>query len=67
MLILQRNINEKLYIGKNHEIVVTVCRLVRNGVSLGIDAPKYVPIIRDDAKNRLILNQHVDTYDLDFK
>lgn len=53
MLILKRATNQKLYVGKNKEVVITVCELNHRYVSLGIDAPKDLPIVRDNAKNKL--------------
>ena len=48
MLILDRRREERVHIGP--DITVTVVRIGENQVSLGIDAPKHVQVLRDDAK-----------------
>lgn len=49
MLVLARRENQKLYIGDN--ITVTVLRLSNGTVRLGVEAPREVQVLRDDAKN----------------
>ena len=50
MLILTRRTNEAIYIG---DIKVTVTSIDRRGsVRLGVEAPKDVPILRDELKDR---------------
>lgn len=49
MLVLSRRINQTIQIGD--DIVVTVVEIRGDKVRLGIKAPKYVPIIREDALN----------------
>lgn len=46
MLVLSRKLMEKLYIGD--DICVTVVRIESGQVRLGIDAPREIPIIRDE-------------------
>jgi carbon storage regulator len=46
MLVLSRKVGEKIYIGEN--IVVTVAEIDRGRVRLGIEAPRDVPIWRDE-------------------
>ena len=46
MLVLTRKVTERLYIGD--EICVTVVRLEGNQVRLGIEAPRHVPVIREE-------------------
>lgn len=48
MLILTRRPGETIRIGD--DITVTIVRIGENQVSLGIDAPKHVQVLRDDAK-----------------
>jgi len=48
MLILSLSENESILIGK--EIKITVLSIKGNQVKLGIDAPKEIPIERDDMK-----------------
>jgi carbon storage regulator len=55
MLVLSRRRGEAIRIGP--EITVTVTRICRGRVSLAIDAPRQVPIVRDelsDLANRII-------------
>lgn len=48
MLVLSRCEREKLIIG---DITITICR-IRNGVvKIGIEAPRYVPIIRAELRD----------------
>jgi carbon storage regulator len=46
MLVLSRKLNERIVIGGN--IVVTVVKIDRNQVRLGIDAPGDVAILRQE-------------------
>jgi carbon storage regulator len=46
MLVLSRKVGEKLVIGDN--ITVTVTRMAGNRVTLGIDAPAAVRIVRGE-------------------
>jgi carbon storage regulator len=46
MLVLSRKLNEKIVINGN--IVVTVVRIDRNQVRLGIQAPDEVPVYREE-------------------
>jgi len=46
MLVLSRKINEKIVIGEG--IVVTVVKIDRNQVRIGIEAPGNVPIYREE-------------------
>lgn len=47
MLVLERRAGESVCIGD--QIVVKVLRVIGSRVELGIEAPKSVPILRDDA------------------
>lgn len=46
MLVLSRKLGEKIVIGEN--IVVTVVKIDRNQIRLGIEAPLDVPIHRSE-------------------
>lgn len=48
MLVLSRKLGEKIFIGSNAEIVVTVVDIDRGKIRLGIDAPKEIPIYRTE-------------------
>lgn len=51
MLILTRRIGEKLLIGD--DVQVSVLSVRGNQVSIGIDAPKDVPVHREEIRDRL--------------
>ena len=46
MLVLSRKLGEKIVIGDN--IVVTVVKIDRNQIRLGIEAPLEVPVYREE-------------------
>jgi carbon storage regulator len=46
MLVLSRKLGEKIIIGDN--IVVTVVKIDRNQIRLGIEAPKDVAVYREE-------------------
>lgn len=46
MLVLSRKLGEKILIGDN--IVITVVKLDRNQVRIGIDAPKEISVAREE-------------------
>lgn len=46
MLVLSRKLGERLVIGDN--VVVTVTKIIGNRVTLGIEAPKDIPVVRGE-------------------
>jgi len=46
MLVLSRKLGEKIVIGDN--IVVTVVKIDRNQIRIGIEAPSDVPVYREE-------------------
>lgn len=50
MLVLSRKVGEKIYIGEN--IAVTVVEVDRGKVRIGIEAPRDVPIRREELLDR---------------
>jgi carbon storage regulator len=46
MLVLSRKLGEKIVIGEN--IVVTVVKIDRNQIRIGIEAPHDVPVYREE-------------------
>lgn len=59
MLILTRRIGEKIIIGDN--IVLTISGIMGNQVKFGIDAPKDVPIYRQEIYDRMMAENGVVT------
>jgi len=53
MLVLTRSVNERLLIGENGEVVVKVLSVRGNQVRLGIEAPKNVPVHREEIFARI--------------
>ena len=50
MLVLSRKVGEKILIGD--EIAVTVVRVAQGIVRIGIEAPKEMPIVREEIKKQ---------------
>ncbi|MHC5540339.1 carbon storage regulator CsrA [Singulisphaera rosea] len=46
MLVLSRKLNEKVMIGDG--IVITVVKIDRNQVRIGIEAPGHIPVYREE-------------------
>jgi len=46
MLVLSRKLGEKIIIGDN--IVVTVVKIDRNQIRIGIEAPSDIPVYREE-------------------
>ena len=51
MLVLSRKVGEKILIGDN--IAVTVVRVAQGIVRIGVDAPKELPIVREEILGQL--------------
>ena len=56
MLVLSRRLNEVVVL-PNREITIRVLKVRRNGVVLGIEAPKEVRITRINSDNVATLNE----------
>lgn len=54
MLILSRKLDESIIIGEKGEIRVKVIGISPQGVRLGFEAPRTVPILREEIKKDLI-------------
>lgn len=53
MLILTRRTKEAIVIGDNKEIKITVLNIRGGQVQFGIDAPKEVPVHREEVFDRI--------------
>ncbi len=53
MLILTRRTKEAIIIGENKEIKITVLNIRGGQVQFGIDAPKNVPVHREEVYDRI--------------
>ena len=51
MLVLSRKVGERIWIGE--EISVTVVRIAGGVVRLGIQAPKSLPVVREELRQQL--------------
>ena len=51
MLVLSRRVGEKIVIGEG--IVVTVVEIQRDKVRLGVEAPRSVPVHRQEIADRI--------------
>ena len=50
MLVLSRKVGERILIGD--DVSVTVVRVAQGIVRIGVDAPKHLPIVREEIKER---------------
>jgi len=51
MLVLSRKAGERIWIGD--DISVTVVRISGGGVRIGIEAPKELPVVREELKLKM--------------
>jgi len=55
MLVLSRKLGERIYIGD--DVIVTVVDIDRGKIRLGIEAPKNLPIYREEIRPTARTNQ----------
>lgn len=60
MLVLSRRTGERFHIGDH--ITITVVRIGPNNVRIGISAPKDMPIIREELKDRPQCQRSLETF-----
>ncbi len=58
MLLLSRKCGQSIVI--NDDIVVTIIAVDRNRVQVGIRAPGYVPIFRQEIVDRMVANREIE-------
>lgn len=58
MLILTRRVQETIKIGEDAEIEITVLGIKGNQVRIGVNAPKDVPVHREEIYDRIKSEQH---------
>lgn len=51
MLVLSRKVGEKILIGDN--ISVTVVRVAQGMVRIGVEAPRNLPVVREEIKDQM--------------
>jgi len=51
MLVLSRKVGQRILIGD--DISITIVRVAQGGVRIGIDAPKELPVVREELKDKL--------------
>jgi len=50
MLVLQRKVDQSILIGEEEEIKIKIIRINGAFVTIGIEAPRKIPIIREELK-----------------
>ena len=61
MLVLSRKVGERILIGD--QIAVTVVRVNNGGVRIGVEAPHDMPVVREELKEMLKLQQNQSSVD----
>lgn len=48
MLVLSRNLGNRLMIGEKQEITITVLEISEHQVKLGVEAARHIPVVREE-------------------
>ena len=64
MLVLTRRVGETLIIGPEADIQVTVLGIKGNQVKIGVNAPKEVPVHREEIYQRIQTNKLAESIDI---
>lgn len=65
MLIVTRRPGEKVIIGGNQEVSVSILGVKGNQVRIGVDAPKEVPVHREEIYQRILRQQLSNSHNCD--
>lgn len=65
MLVLSRKVGESIVIGDN--IKITVVKINGNNVRLGIEAPKEIPVVREELSKKQQNNAKTTSYEIDLE
>jgi carbon storage regulator len=58
MLMLSRKLGESIVI--NDDILITVVEVGRGRVQIGVKAPSYVPVYREEIVRRMVTNGEIE-------
>lgn len=58
MLMLSRKMGESIVI--NDDVVITVVEVGRGRVQIGVRAPSYVPVYREEIVRRMVANGEIE-------
>jgi carbon storage regulator len=67
MLILTRRIGESIIIGEEMNISVKILRIDENQVKIGVQAPKDIPVNREEITKRIIKEREYEIVDASFE
>ena len=59
MLVLSRKLGEKIVIGE--DIVITVVKIDRNQIRIGIEAPHDIPVYREEIAPQRLKQESLET------
>ncbi len=59
MLVLSRKTHESIIIGE--DIVITIVDIGRGRVQVGVRAPSYIPVFRQEIVERMVANGEIES------